>query len=516
VICVGVHPVTTPLMLPSINVPCVLPNPVPTIVTVAPTVAADGLTLVIVGTSTVNAPPAAITHPTSTRALPDVAPAPTFAVIEVSFQVCTAAAAEPSHTCPVPWAAPNPLPMIVTTVTPGSPWSGDRLVIAGPVTVNAGPLVLAPFCRTRTGPVVALHATVAVICVSLQLTTVPNVLPSHTLPAPCVAPKPDPLTVTVEFAAPDAGEMLVTTGGAATANPTVAVPPGVVTVRVPGPAEALPVIVSAAKSCAAFDTATVVTVIPGLLAVTVAPGTNPVPLSVTAMVLPCTPIAGAADVIAGAAMATVDETVPLVPPEVVTATVTGPSAALGETENIAVICVKLTTTTLLTAIWGLLAATVAPLTNPLPVSVTGVSELGTNVPGLIEVNTGTGGFTVNATVPLVPPEVLTATLAVPNAAPVPIVNGTVICVALTTVTVPTAISGLLTATVVASVTNPVPVSVTGTVVPRNPLPGARDVKVGAAGFTVNSAAALVPPLVVTVTFAAPRAALVLMLNVAVI
>ena len=319
---------------------------------------------------------------------------------------------------------------------------------------------------------------------SLQLTTVPNVLPSHTLPAPCVAPKPDPLTVTVEFAAPDAGEMLVITGGAATANPTVAVPLGVVTVRVPGPAEALPVIVSAAKSCAAFDTATVVTVIPGLLAVTVAPGTNPVPLSVTAMVLPCTPIAGAADVIAGAAMATVDETVPLVPPEVVTATVTGPSAALEETENIAVICVKLTTTTLLTAIWGLLAATVAPLTNPLPVSVTGVSELGTNVPGLIEVNTGTGGFTVNATVPLVPPEVLTATLAAPNAAPVPIVNGTVIRVALTTT--------LLTATV-APATKSVPVSVTGTVLPCTPLAGLIDVSVVAPSPGMLPTRTIAPP-----------------------
>ena len=120
VICVGVHPVTTPLMLPSINVPCVLPNPVPTIVTVAPTVAADGLTLVIVGTSTVNAPPDAITHPTSTRALPEAAPAPTFATIEPSFQVCTTAATVPSHTCPVPCVAPNPGPVIVTCV-PGTP-----------------------------------------------------------------------------------------------------------------------------------------------------------------------------------------------------------------------------------------------------------------------------------------------------------------------------------------------------------------------------------------------------------
>ena len=56
---------------------------------------------------------------------------------------------------------------------------------------------------------------------------------------------------------------------------------------------------------------------------------------------------------------------------------------------------------------------------------------------------------------------------------------------LITFTVPTMTPVLLTATV-EPVTKFVPVSVTGTVVPRNPLPGASDVSVGAAGFTVNA------------------------------
>lgn len=51
------------------------------------------------------------------------------------------------------------------------------------------------------------------ICVSLQVTTAPGVLPSHTAPAQRVAPKPDPEMVMGAAAVPDVGFNLVICGG---------------------------------------------------------------------------------------------------------------------------------------------------------------------------------------------------------------------------------------------------------------------------------------------------------------
>jgi hypothetical protein len=88
-------------------------------------------------------------------------------------------------------------------------------------------------------------------------------------------------------------------------------------------------------------------------------------------------------------------------------------------------------------------------------------------------------------------------------------------VALTTVTPPTVIPGLLTATA-APATKFAPVSVTGTLVPWSPLAGLTDTSTGAGKFTVNTAGPLVPPLVVTATFAAPIAALAPIVSVTLI
>jgi hypothetical protein len=88
-------------------------------------------------------------------------------------------------------------------------------------------------------------------------------------------------------------------------------------------------------------------------------------------------------------------------------------------------------------------------------------------------------------------------------------------VALTTATLLTA-TPLLPTAIAAPATKFVPVSVTGTLVPWTPLAGLTEASVGAGGFTVNTTALLVPPLVVTVTFAAPVAALAALVNVAVI
>jgi hypothetical protein len=69
---------------------------------------------------------------------------------------------------------------------------------------------------------------------------------------------------------------------------------------------------------------------------------------------------------------------------------------------------------------------------------------------------------------------------------------------------------------VAPETKFVPVRVTGTLAPWTPVAGLTDVNVGAGGLTVKTTAALVPPLVVTVTLAAPGVALAAMVDVAVI
>jgi hypothetical protein len=91
----------------------------------------------------------------------------------------------------VPCEAPNPEPVIVTWAE-GAALDGETLVIVAVLTVKSIALDNSPHCRTYTLPDTALDATVAVICVSLHVTTVPGVLPSHTNPVPCAAPKPEP------------------------------------------------------------------------------------------------------------------------------------------------------------------------------------------------------------------------------------------------------------------------------------------------------------------------------------
>src|SRR6185295_4883028 len=71
------------------------------------------------------------------------------------------------------------------------------LVTFGWMTVKAVELLQTPICCTWTLPDSAVAATVATICVALQLTILPaSLLPSHTLPEPCEEPKFVPLIVT--------------------------------------------------------------------------------------------------------------------------------------------------------------------------------------------------------------------------------------------------------------------------------------------------------------------------------
>src|SRR3954452_9151809 len=90
------------------------------------------------------------------------------------------------------------------------------LLIAGVMIVNAIELLHVPACCTCADPLATFVATVATICVSLQLTMLPaSLLPSQTLPVPCTAPKPVPVSVTCVPGTPLVGLMLVSEGDAA-------------------------------------------------------------------------------------------------------------------------------------------------------------------------------------------------------------------------------------------------------------------------------------------------------------
>jgi len=141
----------------------------------------------------------------STRATPLTALEATAAKICVLLQPMTSPLVLPNQTTPLPCEVPNPLPLMVTT-DPGPPEFGLTLATCRVLTENGNASLMTPFCRTRAEPVVDPDATVATICVSLQLCTTPLEAPSHTWPLPCVAPKPEPLIVTCVPGTPLDGE----------------------------------------------------------------------------------------------------------------------------------------------------------------------------------------------------------------------------------------------------------------------------------------------------------------------
>src|SRR5579864_8312761 len=111
---------------------------------------------------------------------------------------------------------------------------------------------------------------------------------------------------------------------------------------------------------------------------------------------------------------TVKVTAPLVPAEVVTVRLAGPEA-LGSISIWKVIVVELTTVTLLTATPGLLTLTVAPGRKLAPVRVTIPLAPASPPDGLTDVSAGVPELMPKLTVPLVPPAVVTVTLADPDA-----------------------------------------------------------------------------------------------------
>src|ERR1051325_10322149 len=89
------------------------------------------------------------------------------------------------------------------------------LLIVGVMIVKAIEFDHVPACCTEALPVATVVATRATTSVSPHLPLLPaSLLPSHTLPVPCTAPKPLPLSVTCVPGTPLVGLMLLSDGEA--------------------------------------------------------------------------------------------------------------------------------------------------------------------------------------------------------------------------------------------------------------------------------------------------------------
>jgi hypothetical protein len=148
--------------------------------------------------------------------------------------------------------------------------------------------------------------------------------------------------------------------------------------------------------------------------------------------------------------------------------------------NVAVICVLLTTTRLVTVIPAELnTRLLLPETKFVPVSTTFVLPPSSPTVGKIEASVGTpSAFTVNVAALLVPPAVVTVTFLPPVVAPNAITKLAVIVVLFTTATFVGVTPVPLTPTVAPAVKF-VPLNVTGTVVLCVPLDGLTEASVGA-------------------------------------
>jgi hypothetical protein len=168
------------------------------------------------GGATVKAVPAPTllaSPPTVTTTFPVVAPAGTATMMLVALQLVTVAAVPLNVTVLVPWAAPKPVPVIVTAVPTGPDVGAKLLMLGGTVTVKTVPLLDSPPTVTTTFPVVAKAGTATMTLVVPQLVTVAAVPLNVTVLVPWAAPKPVPVIVTAVPTGPDVGAKLLMLGG---------------------------------------------------------------------------------------------------------------------------------------------------------------------------------------------------------------------------------------------------------------------------------------------------------------
>lgn len=165
---------------------------------------------------------------------PDDAPEGTVAVMLASLQFRTVALVALSEIVLLPWVAPNPVPVIVTS-DPTTPDVGDRLVMLSvSTTVKEIPLLATPLVLTTTLPVVAPVGTGTAILVALQLVGVDRVPLNAIVPVPCVAPKFNPVIVMDVPTTPEVADRLLILGAGTTVKLTpLLAPPATVTTTFP-------------------------------------------------------------------------------------------------------------------------------------------------------------------------------------------------------------------------------------------------------------------------------------------
>ena len=284
---------------------------------------------------------------------------------------------------------------------------------------------------------------------------------------------------------------------AATTVAAVQVPP--VIVNVPPAVPTLAIVGAAVMVRGSFAVAALVTVI--------------VPVSVVVLG-GVVASAGAGAEMVTAVPCTVNGMVLVAPIAVVRPMLRIPNVAVAEIARLAVTVVELTT---------VMADAVTPAPSPViavvpvrlaPVKVTGSAAVPRSPAfGLIDVSVAPS--TVNGTVLLAPPGVVTVTVLAVSAAVVEMVKVAFKVSALPKVTPLTVTPAPDTATADAPDMKLVPVRVTGIVAPRTPIGGATEVRVGAGGMTtLKGTELLTPPGAVTVTFLAVPAAVAAMVNVA--
>jgi hypothetical protein len=355
--------------------------------------------------------------------------------------------------------APEVPPRVVTvTLRPPSPAAGPMLKVA----------------LTVVGLVTVKPATV---------TPVPDTL------TPVVPVRLVPVRVTATLVLPRVPvlgliEVSVGAGGLVTVNITLpVVTPDVVTLMFLFPNVVPGAIVKVALTVVSFTTVIPLTAMLLVPVFTVVVPVKPLPERVTATVAPRAPELGLIPVSVG--RCTVNATELVVPNGPVTETFLTPVVALVEMVKVAVIVVEFTTLKLLTVI-----ALPIPVNPVSPVRFVPVRVTLTVVPrnpwiGLIEVSVGP--CTVNETLLLVPPGVVTLTFLVVNPAVAEIVKFAVIVLEFTTVKLGTVTPKPDTVTAVVP-SRLVPVRVTATVVPRVPALGLIDVNVGGGVLPWNSTA----------------------------
>jgi hypothetical protein len=402
----------------------------------------------------------------------------------VALQLVVVAVVPLKLTVLEPFVAPKLVPVIVTDA-PTSPELGFRPVIlgAGTVTVKATPLLATPPTVTTTFPVVAPAGTATTTLVALQLVTVAAVPLNLTVLVPCVAPKLEPVIVTVAPTNPDVGFKLVMLGaGAETVKltPLLATPPTVTTT--------FPVVAPVGTSTTILTAVQLVGVVAVPLNVTVlVPCVAPKFRPVIVTVAPTNPDVGLSPVMLGPGEVTVKLTPLLATPPTVTTTF--PVVAPAGTSATMLVEVQLVTVAAIPLNLTVLVPWVAPKFAPAIVTV----APSTPDVGFRLVMLGAGTVTVKLTPALATPPTVTTTF--PVVAPVGTVTTMLVALQLVAVAaVPLNLTVLVPS--VAPKFKPEIV----TVAPTNPDVGFSPVMLGPEDVTVKLTPALATPPTVTTTF----------------